>query len=320
MHAAAFANGAQPGGRRVFGRRVRQGATLYIAAEDGAGMKLRAKALRQLCGEADALHFVVQPVNLMGDGSTNTPDMGELRAIALRIGAVLIVVDTVAAAFPGLDENAPLGMGRVVKVLRDLSAPAEAEGEAPAWPGAAVVAVHHPAKAGGTTPRGHGSLDGAADVTMRIEVPEDRTAPRMVRLGKNRNGSSLDGFAFTIRAETLGTDDDGDEITAPIAEEAETEAGRAGRGKDLTGQQCTALRLLHDVVSKEGVPLPAAWQMPADLCAVPIQRWAAECEARHLSASPEARSRATIFKRTTEKLRDRASIAMREGQVWVTRR
>ncbi len=305
-------------GRSVFGRRVRQGVVLYIAAEDGSGMKLRAKALRQLCGDAAGLRIVVQPVNLMGDGSADTADLGELRAIARRLGAVLIVLDTLAAAFPGVDENDGRSMGWVVKVLRDLGAPAEAEGEAPAWSGAAVVAVHHAAKGGGTTPRGHGVLDGAADVTMRIEVSEDRTAPRTVKLGKNRNGSSLDGFAFTIRAETLGEDEDGDRITAPVAEEAEIESGRAGGAKALTPQQRTALRMLVDVAQTEGVALPAAWQMPADLRAVPIERWAAECEARHLSASPEARSRKQIFKRAAEDLRNRVAVAMREGLVWAT--
>lgn len=303
-------------GRAVFGRRVRQGVVLYLAAEDGAGMKLRAKALRGLCGDTGAFRIVAEPIDLMGDGSSDTPDLAELRAVAQRIGAAVIWLDTLAAAFPGLDENDGRSMGRVVKVLRDLGAPADAGGTAPAWPGAAVVAVHHAAKGGGTTPRGHGVLDGAADVTMRIEVPEDRSAPRTVKLGKNRNGSSLDGFAFTIRAETLGEDDDGDRITAPVAEEAAGDAAGASGRRALPPQQRTALGMLADLAAAEGQPLPAAWQMPADLRAVPIDRWAAVCEARHLSASPEARNRRQIFKKAAEGLRDRAAVAMRDGMVW----
>ena len=300
-------------GRSIFGRRVRQGVVLYVAAEDGAGMKLRATALRALHGDADGLRIVAEPVDLMGDGITNTADLGDLHTIARSLGAVLIVLDTLAAAFPALDENDGRSMGRVVKVLRDLGAPAEAEGAEPTWQGAAVMAVHHAAKGGGTTPRGHGVLDGAADVTLRIDVPEDRTAARSVKLGKNRNGSSLDGFAFTIRAEDLGTDEDGDRITAPVAEEAEA----GGRGaRPLTPQQRTALRMLTDVALAEGVPLPASWLMPADLRAVPIERWAAECETRHLSASPEPRSRKQIFKRAAEDLRNRSAVAMRDGLVW----
>ena len=261
-------------GRGVFGRRVRHGVVLYVAAEDGAGMKLRAKALRGLYGDTGAFRIVAEPIDLMGDGLRDTPDLAELRAVAQRIGATVIWLDTLAAAFPGLDENEGGSMGRAVKVLRDLGAPAEADGATPAWPGAAVVAVHHPAKGGGTTPRGHGVLDGEADVTMRIDVPEDRGAPRTVKLGKNRNGSSLDGFAFTIRAEVLGEDEDGDPITAPVAVE-EVEAGgssRLRRPPKLPEPAALLLRELQTMVAEgageAGHPLPGMPQVhvvPRDL-------------------------------------------------------
>jgi len=244
---APYLGHAVAAGRCVFGRRVRQGVVLYVAAEDGAGMKLRANALGHLYGKTDGLLIVAQSVNLMGDGAADTPDLGKLRAVAREHGAVLIVLDTLAAAFPGLDENDGRSMGRVVKVLRDLGAPAEAEGELSAWPGAAVMAVHHAAKGGGTTPRGHGVLDGAADVTMRIEAAEDRTAPRTVTLGKNRNGSTLGRLAFTIHAAELGIDDDGDAITAPVAEEAADIATRASKRPKLAPPAELLLREIHNL-------------------------------------------------------------------------
>ena len=301
-------------GREVFGRRVRQGVVLYVAAEDGAGMKLRVTALRQHGDTGDFL-VVADPVDLMGDGETDTPHLDELRDVARRLGAILVVVDTLAAAFPGLDENDGRSMGRVVKVLRELGAPAPASGGLPAWAGAAVVAVHHAAKGGGTTPRGHGVLDGAADVTMRIEMPEDRAAPRTVKLGKNRNGSSLDGFAFIIRAKTLGQDEDGDSIMAPVAEEAEVEHGRA-KAKPLSGQQRTALHFLVDAVASEGAPLPSSWLLPAVLRGVPLTRWFQEAERQQLSTSDNPKNRRDVFNRIAGQLRDRNVIAMREGWVW----
>ena len=84
------------------------------------------------------------------------------------------------------------------------------------------------AHSAGATPRGPGVLNGDADVTLRIDVPEDGGAPRTVHLGKNRNGTTLASLAFTIRGHELGMDEDGDPITAPVAVEVEDASGGAG--------------------------------------------------------------------------------------------
>lgn len=210
-------------GRSVFGRRVRMGPVLYIAAEDGSGMKMRAAALRAVHGDTHELRIVAEQVDLEGDGAADPPDLALIVAAADRIGAVLIVLDTLARAFPGLDENDGRSMGRAVRVLRALCTEHRA-----------VLAVHHGAKAGssnsngGATPRGHGVLNGDADVTLRIDVPEDGEAPRTVHLGKNRNGTTLASMAFTIRGQELGTDEDGDPITAPVAVEVDGNASTSG--------------------------------------------------------------------------------------------
>jgi hypothetical protein len=208
-------------GRSVFGRRVRRGPVLYIAAEDGAGMKMRAAALRAVHGDTGEMRIVADPVDLEGDGMATPPDLARIIEAAEHTGAALIVLDTLARAFPGLDENDGRSMGRAVRVLRALCSDRRA-----------VLVVHHGAKAGstggagGSTPRGHGVLNGDADVTLRIDVPEDGAAPRTVLLGKNRNGTALASMAFTIRGHELGTDEDGDPITAPVA--VEVEAGETG--------------------------------------------------------------------------------------------
>ena len=319
-------------GREAFGRRVRQGPVLYVAAEDGAGMRQRGAALLRVHGQAPAMRIVAEPVDLMGDGIHDTPHLAELRSVAIRLGAVLIVVDTAAAAFPGLDENDGRSMGRLVKVLRDLGAPAAK------WPGAAVVVVHHAAKGGGTTPRGHGVLDGAADVTMRIEVPEDRGAPRTVTLGKNRNGSSLDGFAFTIRGETLGEDEDGDAITAPVAEEAEvasaegrvtrTAESRAraeGRLRDdvkLLLRELRNLAAIADPIAPElGMPAVQAVDRVA-LCAALVRvGWFRDTEIRTVSQSgnatmPAERAGQTRLHKALEALKSKGFAGFNRTWAW----
>lgn len=236
-------------GRMVFGRRVRPGPVLYIAAEDPEGMKMRATALRAVYGDTKAMRVAAEPVNLQSDNATDPPDLAAIVAAAEEIGAVLIVLDTVAKAFPGLDENDARSMGRAVHALRRLTTPKRA-----------VIAVHHGAKGEGKTPRGHGVLDGDADVTMRIEVAE-ASGIRTVHLGKNRNGVSTVQLSFTLRGHTLGTDDDGDALTTVVAEEADEAAGaRAKVAPALTDGTALLLQVIQsldaDGAGEMGKPQP----------------------------------------------------------------
>lgn len=297
-------------GRRIFGRRVRTGPVLYIAAEDGAGMKMRATALRAVHGDTGSLWIVAEQIDLQGDGSTDPDDLAAIEAAADSIGAVLVVIDTLARAFPGLDENDGRCMGRAVKLLRTLCTDERA-----------VLVVHHGAKAGssngtgGKTPRGHSVLNGDADVTLRIEPPEEAGASCRVFMEKNRNGSAVGTMAFAIRGEVLGKDEDGDPITAPVAEETDEPRNAV----KLAPRQRKALDFLDDLTAAEGEPLPAAWCMAPDIRAVPRERWEAECDARHLVQSADPKSRRDVFNRIVAELRDKAgAVAMRNGLVWRT--
>lgn len=119
----------------------------------------------------------------------------------------LIVIDTLAMAFPGMDENSAEGMGRVVAVARALTK----------W-GAAVILIHHGTKAEGNTPRGHSLLNGALDMALHLTAKDQNGIVRG-KLTKNRNGSCDLDIAFTIGVHGFGPDDDGDEIQAAFAEE-----------------------------------------------------------------------------------------------------
>ena len=316
-------------GRRVFGRRTRKGAVIYAAAEDPAGLRQRATALRAAYGDAPGFFLIAQPLDLMTPDPEPMPDVGALltpsdhdptprdakalRHLAGLYGAAVIFLDTVAASFPGLQENESAAMDHVVRIARYLAAG-----------GAAVVLIHHGTKAEGATPRGHGRLDGDADVTLRIEVPEDRSAPRVVKLGKNRNGSSMDGFAFTIRAETLGEDEDGDPITAPVLSEADpSEAGN--KRAFLPAQPRRALGFLSDLILSAGNTLPDGAMFPPhpDLRCVPFEDWRGACAARTLSASAEKRAVNQAFQRAAEALSERGYIATAEHEgvklVWLAK-
>ena len=131
---------------------------------------------------------------------------------------------------------------------------------------------------------------------------------------KNRNGPSDGVLAFTIRAVTLGTDDDGDAITAPVCDPAD---GAAPTGPRLSMAERTARGILYDLIAGEGVPLPTGSGFPSDaLRGVKMDRWQAECLARHLSSAKDDEGRKRGFREARGKLREKRLIGLREEWVW----
>ncbi len=213
-------------GRVAFGRKVGQGPVLYIAAEDHAGLRGRIAALRCQHGDAPDLHLVGGLSSLFPGSS----DLKALRAAVKEKRPVLILIDTIAMAFPGLKENEAEHMGLVVAVARQLTT----------W-GAAVLLVHHDTKAGDGLPRGHSILNGALDVSLHL-TRDGRTVT--ARPTKNRNGPPDLALAFTIETMDLGTDADGDTITAAFAEDMAGEVV-AMRGPKLSPSARAVYALLH---------------------------------------------------------------------------
>lgn len=223
-------------GSPAFGLKVRQGGVLYVAAEDESGMRARVAALREEYGDAPDFALVGGVTSLFPDG-----DHKALRAAVKARRPALIVIDTLAMAFPGLRENEAESMGLVVAAARALTK----------W-GAAVVLVHHDTKDGAQgLPRGHSILNGALD--MSLHLTRDGNVVRG-RPTKNRNGSADVDLAFTIATRVLGEDEDGDEIRAAFARDLEP--GDVEPRTRFTKGESAVLAVLHEL--GEGQPVPEA--------------------------------------------------------------
>jgi hypothetical protein len=230
-------------GRDVLGRRVRRGPVAYLAAEDGIGMQHRVAALRALHGEAEGFYLLPDPVDL-GDPAARAA----VRTFCEARGVILLCVDTLARGFPQADENdgGPLGMGGVVAALRDLTSPVRA-----------VLAAHHQPK-GGSTPRGHGKLEGDADLTAWVQGEPGQ--PKLATIQKNRSGPSGATFGFRVVPHRLGEDEDGDALTAPVAEVDDTPAAPRGKAAALADAHALLLRELQNLgaegAGETGQPMP----------------------------------------------------------------
>ncbi len=296
-------------GRAVFDRRVRSGPVVYITAEDPHGLPQRVHALRIVHGDAPNFYVIQGVTNLF---AKDAPDVSALIAAVEAIQPVLVIIDTLAAAFPGIRENESDDMQIVLGVARDLQRSRAANSVTPA-----VIIVHHAPKADDATPRGHGSLNGAVDMTIRLAIDTEEGIVRG-KLGKNRNGPCDVTLEFSIRSVCIGTDEDGDAITAPVAQEMD-EQDRAPRNKPkLTKAENTAKRYLADLLCDQGKPLPIGPNWPMGLLGVPETEWRAVCESRRLSTAEKPDDRARIFRRAYQELLTKSVVAARDGLVWLT--
>jgi len=140
------------------GREVHGGQVLYVLGEGRGGIGQRAKAWKQAFGADDPAGFRLFPetVSLL--------DLGHVQAVAewaARERPVLVVLDTLARAMPGGDENTARDMGQAI-------AGADAIRRAC---GACVLLIHHTGK-DGLLERGSSALRAAADTVLPVKASD----------------------------------------------------------------------------------------------------------------------------------------------------
>lgn len=272
-------------GETAFGRKTRAGPVFYIPGEDPHGMRERFEGLFATYGDTDDLILV--------DGITNLMDTDQRTALHALVAAhkpALIIIDTLAATFYGINENDSQAMNEVGNTARALT-----------QYGAAVILVHHTTKADDGTPRGHSVLNGALDVSLHLGNKDDNGIIRG-KLMKNRNGRPDIALAFRIESVVIGKDEDDDDIDTPVLREAvaTAKAAKLPRGADH------ALGILLTLIAAtDGKPIT-------------FEEWSDTCtEGRDVSSSPEQDSRAKAFRRAFDTLKDRQKVNYKDGFVSV---
>lgn len=270
-------------GQPVFGRKVRQGGVFYVAAEDESGMRARVAALREELGDAPDFNLVGGVTSLFGE------DHKALRREVKARRPALVIIDTLAMAFPGLRENEAESMGLVVAAARALTK----------W-GAAVVLIHHDTKDGAQgLPRGHSILNGALDLSLHLT--KDGSIVR-AHPTKNRNGTSDADLAFTIATRRMGEDEDGDEIRVAFARDLDPRDVEP-REERLSPTAKAALAIWRQLEKGRG------W--------VDESEWRAACaESPTVSGSEKPDSRRAAFRRALEELTRKGTFHCRDGKAY----
>jgi hypothetical protein len=289
-------------GRTVLGRKVRGCRVLHIHAEGQSGIGGRLSAMVKDYGLTENFLCIAQPVDLYYECGHLSELIEQVKTE--RIG--LVIIDTMNRVLAGASENRSEDIGQFIQNvdrIRDET-------------GAHVAIIHHGRK-DGATPRGHSSLEGAADLI--VEVVKNANG-RCATVRASRDDIEGSSMPFDLRVVELGADEDGDQLTTCVVHEVDVQpAGQRAAPASttrLSDNARNALDILYDVVAgPEGKLLPKGENFPsADVRGVPISVWR---DAYHRRTGHEKRNTAnTTLRRAIENLLARGRIGVCDEWVW----
>lgn len=183
-----------------------QGAVVYVALEGTHGARNRIAALRK-AGKLpkDApLFLCFATVSLLNaDHATRLAETVRQAASQSDIPCRLVILDTLARAMPGGEENAGRDMGTVVSSIDAVRAVT----------GAHILLVHHCGKDEAKGARGHSSLRAAVDTEIEVSRPQNSSIST-ARVTKQRDLPPHGPMPFSLEQVTLGTNRRGNPITS----------------------------------------------------------------------------------------------------------
>lgn len=194
-------------GRTWRERRVDRGGIVYAALEGSYGLRNRVQAFRQTHGVDDALFaMVASQIDFLNPAGNIDQFIDCIKRAADEMGSCkMVVVDTLARALSGGDENSGQDMGMLVHHADRIRYET----------GAHVSFVHHSGKNKALGARGHSSLRAAVDT--EIEISRDEGADySTIKIAKQREMEAGEDMYFGLDRIVIGINDFTEEITSCI--------------------------------------------------------------------------------------------------------
>lgn len=302
-------------GATWMGRRTRQAGVIYLAAEGRQAIANRIIA-HQLHHEIprNTRHpfaLIGARLDLFANDDGINSLLAEIKVAQTMLGEAvgLIVIDTLAAVSPGMNENASEDMSRIITRAERLR---EATG-------AAVLLVHHK-PAGADRPRGHTSLLAAVDTAIDVtRKPLDEGGTRTWRVDKQKDGEETEDREFGLHVVPIGLDDEGQQITSCVIT-TDTIVAREKPSVQSGVKRGTKAAMFFDVLTRcmgdHGQPAPPHLSLPNGTITVTVEQFDADLmnTTMDLSDTPEARRKRTT--RAIEELLAQRLIGLRRPYIW----
>ena len=134
----------------------------------------------------------------------------------------------------------------------------------------------------------------------------------MVKSSDHEEGQRI---AFSLKGVTIGQDEYGDPISAPVVIEADAPPLR--RESKLSASAKVSLNALREAIDDLGAIPPACSHIPPMTKAVTMEQWRRYAYRLGISGSDEARARQKAFNRALNQLQAAKAIGIWEPHTWL---
>lgn len=305
-------------GRTWMGRPVNKtGAVLYLAGEGfgGIGARIKACKIHHQTEDGAPIYIVRHQLNLRSSAEDFNALMMAVVTLVEQTGMEfnLTIVDTLARAFGGGNENSSEDMGAFITAM----------GKVQEFLNCALMVLHHSGKDAAKGLRGHSSLLGAVDTELEL-LRFDEQMKGVLTISKQKDGADNERFGFEmveveIRPAGLGLSDPVVSLAVQASDSAANEMPKktknnAGRGKN----QSIELMSLETVVKEKGIPkfIEGLQRM-----AVNLTDWRAEFRSKKGITDDSSDNQKKAFdkawERAQKRLQESGEIGIRDKSVWL---
>jgi hypothetical protein len=179
-------------GRSWMGRPVKHtGAVLYLAGEGfgGIGARIKACKLHHQTEDGAPIYIVRHQLNLRSSAEDFNALMLAVVQLVEQTGMEfqLAIIDTLARAFGGGNENSSEDMGAFITAM----------GKVQEFLNCALMVLHHSGKDAAKGLRGHSSLLGAVDTELEL-LRFDEQMKGVLTISKQKDGADNERFGFEM--------------------------------------------------------------------------------------------------------------------------
>jgi len=297
-------------GKRWRNRRVDQGGVVYIALEGSFGLENRIAAFMKEYPEESRgmpFAFITTQINFLDPIGKLPSLVNTINNVSQQIGGVkLVVVDTLARAISGGDENSGQDMGLLVTHADMIRAAT----------GAHVCFVHHSGKDRLKGARGHSSLRAAVDT--EVEVSRfDGADYSTVKTVKQRDMEMGEEMFFGLKSVSIAVNRHNEEVKSCVVTVIdEPEASRKNTNENLTPtQQFVYDAIVNALIDSGEMRVPAAGM--AQVKCISYEQLRSRLEVMGFRELVDETKAKNITSNTRIALRDKNKIGFNAGYIWL---
>lgn len=298
-------------GKPWFGLPVKQGGVVYIVGEASGRTKDRSQGMQSEYGIEDDTPFwiITHATNFRNEEEVDSliysihTTIRESRYSNMPVA--MVIVDTLARAMPGADENSAQDVGLVISATDKVR---EALG-------CAAVIIHHEGKDEGRGARGTSALRGAWDTGINVKnIGPDpmKLEIAQMQIVDQRDAEAGGIMTFDMKKVPVGI---GHDTLVPILRESDEKTKGKEKKKYPAGQTGMALKILKQTIANDGSIIPALRDFPPDTLGVQAEVFRLALYGSMLGEKQPAKQRA--FHRAVSNLQQGGWIVCRDPWVWI---